>query len=74
MAYGPIRKPTGNYTLVRLKRGKRRSKYNVAVEKKSIDGRWIKLGDFATEDQALEFLEDEVETMDLIEQLKELDK
>jgi len=41
----------------------------VSLEKQAIDGRWTKLGDYDNEDQALEALEDEVETMELIERM-----
>lgn len=67
---GPRQKKTGLYFFVRIKRKKDVSRYAryvyVSLEKQAIDGRWVKLGDYDTEDKALEALEDEVETMKLI--------
>ena len=62
-AYGPMQKPTGLYFLVRIKR----CRGYTSLLKQAIDGQWIKLGDFATVNLALEALKDEVETMEHIE-------
>ena len=67
-------KSTSNYNNVHLKRHiiKDKCKY-VSVLKKSITGDWVNLGDFDNENDAIDFLVDEVETMDLIQQLKDDD-
>jgi len=57
-AAGPMQKPTGNYYLVQIR------KHSLF----KFDGsRWVKLGDYANRDEALQSLEDEVETMEIIE-------
>jgi len=58
-AAGPIQKPTGLYYLLRIKK---RSLFKLAI-----DDRWVKIGDYASKDKALEALEDEVEIMKTIE-------
>ena len=54
-AAGPMAQPTGLYYLVKIK--------NRSLFKQDINDRWVKLGDYATRDEALQALEDEVEIM-----------
>lgn len=63
---------TSNYNYVHLKRHIINNKCEYfSVLKQSITGEWINLGDFDSENEAIDFLVDEVETMDLIQQLND---
>lgn len=80
--YGPFGRPreASYFTQVRLKRYYKKAGWKtnnqflkyIEVQKKNGDGKWVSLGCFDTENEAVGILEDEIEMMKLAELLKEI--
>jgi len=68
-----MQRPSSPFVDLRLKRSyqdrKKSSAYPsfIQVQKRNIEDRWVSLGDYDTEDEAVEALEFEAEVMDRIE-------
>jgi len=78
-SYGRFGKPqeASLYSRIRLKRHyKKRYGHNhptyIEVQKKNAEGKWVSLGCFDSENEAVDILTDEVEVMEIAEALREL--